>query len=304
MIRLDDKDYDIEIELDLPNRRIPKPSRMADDVAPDQTRQILSSPKKKFEIEVFNVILDTAQQQISDRFVLNEPLLKDIAWLDPNKFSIMKGKYAGSLPEDALANLAKLCNIDKFELITQHNQFVLHFEDYLPNILESGSAATGRACIPVRNTASNSIQEMSSSISSVDNETDQNTAAEVTEIIYDDQMEDITDQVEKCDESTKCNKCLVCAMELLHRLNLQGSMYTSLYIAYKFALTLSCTQVSCERVFSILKIIKTRLRSSLGQELLEGFILFYVNRDFKFDYEKALDDLSGSSVELSRYLSL
>ena len=41
-------------------------------------------------------------------------------------------------------------------------------------------------------------------------------------------------------------------------------IYTCLCVAYKFALTLSCTQVSCERVFSVLKVIKNRLRFSLG----------------------------------------
>jgi hypothetical protein len=44
-----------------------------------ETRRIFGTPSKIFEIKDFNVILDTAIQQISTRFVSNEALMKDIA---------------------------------------------------------------------------------------------------------------------------------------------------------------------------------------------------------------------------------
>ena len=75
------------------------------------------------------------------------------------------------------------------------------------------------------------------------------------------EIEDITMRIEACNPSAKYRKCLVCALQELQQLNQHGTMYTSSYIAYKFVLTLSCTQVACERVFSILKIVKSRLRS-------------------------------------------
>ena len=52
----------------------------------------------------------------------------------------------------------------------------------------------------------------------------------------------------------------------------------------------------------MLKTIKSRLRSSLGLEFLEYFVLFYVERDFKFDLKKVIDDVASSSKELSRHL--
>jgi hypothetical protein len=115
-------------------------------------------------------------------------------------------------------------------------------------------------------------------------------------------FEEPTYAAEKCDPEIRCHKCLVCAMELLYKLELDGSMYSSLYVAYKLALTLSCTQVSCERVFSTLKIIKNRLRSLVGQELLEGLLLLYLNREFDFDHDKVIDDVALTSQELSKYL--
>lgn len=48
---------------------------------------------------------------------------------------------------------------------------------------------------------------------------------------------------------------------------------------YEYILTLSCTQVKCERSFSKLKIIKNRLISSLDQDHLEIFMLMSIERD-------------------------
>ena len=101
-----------------------------------------------------------------------------------------------------------------------------------------------------------------------------------------------------------CRCCIACCLEFLNELNQYRSLYSSLFAVYKFILTLSYTQVSCERVFSILKSVKHRLRSSLGQEFLTSVILFYVERDFSFDFERAIDDVAASSSELSRCLAL
>jgi hypothetical protein len=54
-------------------------------------------------------------------------------------------------------------------------------------------------------------------------------------------------------------------------------------LAYKYLLTLSVTQVTCERSFSALKTIKTYLRSTLSQENLEALMLM------KLDYELVLE---------------
>ena len=45
-------------------------------------------------------------------------------------------------------------------------------------------------------------------------------------------------------------------------------------------LTLPCTVVSCKHAFSKLRLGKTRLRSLIGQELLESLLLCSVEIDF------------------------
>lgn len=55
--------------------------------------------------------------------------------------------------------------------------------------------------------------------------------------------------------------------------------FTNFFLAYEYILTLPFTQVNCERSFSKLKIIKNRLRSSLGQDKLEAFMLISVEKE-------------------------
>jgi hypothetical protein len=70
--------YSVEVESFLPAKRIPKSTLQFGETSSDETRTISSSPSKWFEINVFNVIIDTAIQQMNSRFVSNEALMKDI----------------------------------------------------------------------------------------------------------------------------------------------------------------------------------------------------------------------------------
>ena len=54
---------------------------------------------------------------------------------------------------------------------------------------------------------------------------------------------------------------------------------TNLFVVYEHLLTLSFTQVSCERAFSKLKQIKTRLRSNLANDKLEAVMLMTSEKD-------------------------
>jgi len=55
--------------------------------------------------------------------------------------------------------------------------------------------------------------------------------------------------------------------------------YDKLYLAYTFILSLSSSQVTCERSFSTLKYILNALRYSLSQPNLEAFILMPCEKD-------------------------
>jgi len=72
--------------------------------------------------------------------------------------------------------------------------------------------------------------------------------------------------------------CVVCCYNILQKYNLYCDAHASLFLAYKYVLTLPSTQVSCERSFSFLKHIKSRLRSQLSDPKLEAFMLMAIEK--------------------------
>lgn len=106
------------------------------------------------------------------------------------------------------------------------------------------------------------------------------------------------------DENKTCNKCMICILRFLTEYNMHILQYSQLYKVYTYLLTLPLTQVSCERAFSKLKIIKTRLRSVISQEHLESFLIMQSERDMlvKVSGEKIIDKLCEQSKEMRRLL--
>jgi len=94
--------------------------------------------------------------------------------------------------------------------------------------------------------------------------------------------------------------------EVLQKYYLHSSSYSNLYLAYKYVLTLSCSQVRCETTFSKLKYILNRLRSCLGQSKLETFLLMSVEKDILvgIDNETVINIVSQQSHLMSNSLKL
>jgi hypothetical protein len=86
----------------------------------------------------------------------------------------------------------------------------------------------------------------------------------------------------QCSANDKCKRCIVCCLELLNELSLYRAMYSSLLSDYKFIPTLSCTQVSCERAFSTLKIVKKQTKICSGTGLVEQLCSLYSSQRFHF----------------------
>ena len=80
--------------------------------------------------------------------------------------------------------------------------------------------------------------------------------------------------------------------------------YHLLGLAYKYLLTLSLTQVACERTFSTLKFIKSRLRSSLSANKLEAFMLMATEKDIlmSLDTDVIIDRIAEKSELMKRLL--
>ena len=70
----------------------------------------------------------------------------------------------------------------------------------------------------------------------------------------------------------------VTVLQLISKYNLQTA-YPNLYNLYKMLVTLPIGSTKCERSFSRLKIVKNRLRSSMGQPRLCALMLISVERE-------------------------
>lgn len=114
-------------------------------------------------------------------------------------------------------------------------------------------------------------------------------------------MEEIDLVSKRC---TACRNCAVCCYFLLQQLKFFSHAYHKIQLAYKFFLTLSCTQVACERSFSTLKFIKSRLRSRMREENLEAFMLMATEEEIlmRLDSDDVIDRVAEKSKLLRNLL--
>ena len=93
---------------------------------------------------------------------------------------------------------------------------------------------------------------------------------------------------------------------LLYEYNMLINSFSSLGLAYQYLLTLSVTQVACERSFSTLKLIKTRIRSTINQDRLESFMLMMCEYEIvcSMDNEKIIDKIANHSAANAKLLKI
>ena len=185
-----------------------------------------------------------------------------MAFFDPRNF---KKIQRSEISEGALVRVSKLSHIVRNSLAKELRQISIYYEDYNKDFFASSMMTT--------DSKDSNDDETYDSLSNV---VDANGTDEIhnNQEVDEDGEDDLT-YGERCKNNDRCRCCIACCLELLNELNQYGSLHSSLFAVYKFILTLLCTQVSCERVFSILKLVKHRLRSSLGQEFLTSFISLY-----------------------------
>lgn len=115
-----------------------------------------------------------------------------------------------------------------------------------------------------------------------------------------DEEEMTTDYLKNRYEKKACKKdCLRCKYNVLRKHGLYQVAYKKRCRVYKVALRLPCTQVSCERSFSKLKIIKNRLRNAISEELLRPCMLMAIERDIvqEIDVDEVIDEYASTSKE-------
>jgi hypothetical protein len=245
---------------------------MAGELAEDDSAG--TSPEEEFKIKIFFVIVDRAVQTMESRFVQHKSLYLDLACFDPKRF-----KSQESLPPKALKKIELLLNVDEEKL----KEELISFMNVWPQI----SNASMNADYEYEDVSDEKIDDHS------DDDDDQ-------------EEDDDEDHEIQCKASASCNSCIKCAYKIILEYNMYCLQYPELSKVYKFLLTIPLTQVSCERAFSKLKLIKTRLRSSLTNENLESLLLMHSEADIlnSIDPDTVIDYLCHSSSELKRLLQV
>ena len=130
-------------------------------------------------------------------------------------------------------------------------------------------------------------------------------AAAATSDVSGEGFEDPDERVELVSRGcSTCKNSPICCYLLLSQYNLLTDSYHIINLGYKFLLTLSITQVACERTFSTLKFMKNHLRTSLTQENLEVFLLMATEKEILMGLDKddIIDKMAEASLLLCRLL--
>jgi len=225
----------------------------------------IECPRTKYRVEVFNVIMDTAIQSMEQRFSKHKDLYNEIALFDPRNFKDI---------EITQKRLNKIYSI----MQKQFPEICNSIDDLKDELL-----VFAKQWDKLRNTIADEFKN--------DNGEEE---------FYND--EDDTDMISGCKKN--CRNCIACAFQVLTRFNLFSRSFVNLYFAYKTLLTMSVTQVACERTFSKLKVVKTKCRSLLTMEHLEAFMLMYVEKNIlaSISIEKLIDKIATKSNEMKRLL--
>ena len=75
-------------------------------------------------------------------------------------------------------------------------------------------------------------------------------------------------------------------LEITHEMK---QSFPNIYMALKILATVPVTSCECERAVSVLRRLKTYLRSTMEQERLNGLSLMTIHRDISLDYDEILN---------------
>ena len=79
---------------------------------------------------------------------------------------------------------------------------------------------------------------------------------------------------------------------------LELGTYPALATMLQIFATIPVTTATGERSFSALKYIKNYLRSTMGEERLNGLAHMYINRDIELDYDSVIDEFGRENRRL------
>jgi len=267
------RELDYCIPMSFLQSRISKKKTMAGEKIADDPIQ---NAKFRYCVNVYNVIYDQAINSLKQRFSEHGKLFKSMSILEPSGFKDIK-------------------NYDHLQ-ISKH---LIYLVDILKKFDEDVTVGT----------LADELFDFAGKwsrikhINNIDNQ-DANEGEVNIHVESDSEEDEDLLKKNKIKNKNTCQNCIVCCFNVLKTYNLHTMAYSSLFMAYKFILTLSCTQVKCETTFSKLKYIFNRLRNTLSQEKLDTFLIMNVEKDILLNIknEDIIHLITNKSDELKNIL--
>ncbi|KAF0748537.1 zinc finger MYM-type protein 1-like, partial [Aphis craccivora] len=240
--------------------------------AEESIEEPIIDPVKTFKIKTFLPIIDVTITQISDRFSERcKGVLKDLSLFSRKRLKEIK-QSPSSLPIDTFS-----------EICDNYKQF-LNLEDLKREYLQFSHEYWNFECIKklpenFYNSSDYLLSDIENSSDSEDEEQENKTKNSVFENVG--------------SILSLYNICCSCGLNII---------FPNLYTALKISLTLPTSSASPERIFSKLKLVKNKLRSTMSAERLDGLMLIACETDIHIDEDKVLDNFANSGTYLKNQL--
>lgn len=224
--------------------------------------EIVTNAKDNFKIQVYFTVLDQICTSITSRFEGSREILSDLSLLSVDR--LIATNKGCPIPEDNFVYLDKwIPNLQIDQLKLEYSTFAYNFLKFKSNI---------------------AIEKLHEKV--MISESDEDTSVD-------------SDEVNS--EETKTKMTVLNVLKLLNTFNLI-SAFPNMYMAYKFLCTIPATSVSSERTFSKLKLIKTRIRSTMVQKRLDSLMLLSCEKDIIINIDEAINRYANTSKLLQEAL--
>jgi len=252
----------------LPVNRIRRTKKMPGEISSDQR---IIDRMDNFKVNTF---LDITTTQITRRF--NEetmPFFKDLSLFSHKR--LREVAETNVIPKDAFKGFSEIYGkfVDKESLKHEYIQFSKSYFDF-EKIMN----------LPVKFDDTNKD-------SWIQFDTDSD----------DDNGDDI--QYNKIDQNSKKNSGTINTIYKVVRLSGLKEIFPTMYTALSIAVTLPVFSASSERAFSKLKLVKTRLRSTMSEDRLEALMIMACELDVQIDTECVIKYFASNSSVLAKLLT-
>lgn len=215
--------------------------------------------------------MDTVICKLEQRFAKHAEICSDFSCLDPRQFS-------KPLPTTALSKIGKILGFENTAILREE---LLDFSKKWDKLKLN-------------------LPEVYASYKSADAEENELPESDL-EYLHENEFEQ-----NLCKTNKRCLNCFLCCFNVLFKYRLYVKAYSNLFLAYKYILTLSCTQVGGEKSFSTLSFIKNRLRNRLSLENLDAWMLMNLNKDIleTLTHENIIEEVVKHSSVFKKMLTV